>query len=134
MAKRFETNAVGMQHRLTMSTRRMMVGYLRKHERIDVMLVREPDNQHDENAIKVVIRDSPYKGMHVGYLPRTVSSVYAPALDEMVIQVVESWIWEVNPDEGTASLVIRFGRHGKVKRKRKPPATKPVKKKSRKGA
>jgi hypothetical protein len=134
MPKRFETNVVGMQHRLTMSTRRLMVGYLRKCDRIGVMLIREPDNNADENAIKVVIRDTPYKGMHIGYLPKTVASVYAPALDEMLIQVIDSWVWEVNPDEGTASLVIRFGKHGKVKPKRKTPVSKPVKKKSRKGA
>lgn len=108
MARKFETTVVGMQHRITPSTRRMLRARIEKSGPLEVLLIREHDNVHDENAIKVVMRKGAYKGMHVGYLSRQVVSEYAPALDELRIRITRAHITAVNVDDGTASLLIQF--------------------------
>lgn len=44
---------------------------------IDIKLVREPDNQYDANAIKVMA-----DGLHVGYIPALVAQSMAKQLDQ----------------------------------------------------
>jgi hypothetical protein len=115
--KTLSVTCVGMQHRLTMSTRRMLKSHIEKNGPIEVLLIREHDNIHDENAIKVQIRKGPYKGMHVGYLTRSVAALYAPALDEMKVRVRESTMTDVSPDTGEAGLHIVVGKKsGSTKR------------------
>jgi hypothetical protein len=135
MAKKFETEVVGLQYRLTASTRRLIRAHIRVNGPIECLLIREPDNTHDPNAIKVKLRSSPYKGMHIGYLPRAVSSVYANALDEMAIHVESANIMDVDPEEAIAPIVIWFTKtKPRVKSGSTSGSTKPKKKKSAKGA
>lgn len=130
MSKRFQTTVVGMQYRVSMSARRMIRSWVTEHGTMDVYLAREPDNPKDENAIKVVAREKPYRGIHLGYVPRAVSEIYATALDNLKVRIIDSYITAVQPEEGTATL------HLEVKRVRgvKTSATKPKKKKSAKRA
>ncbi len=46
---------------------------------IVAVLVREPDNRYDSNAVKVVVN-----GYHVGYLGRADAAAYAPLLDRLL--------------------------------------------------
>ena len=39
-------------------------------------LVRQPDNKHDRNAIRVV-----YQGTHLGFIPKEISKYLAPRID-----------------------------------------------------
>lgn len=119
--KKLTTTCVGMQHRLTPSTRRMMKSRIEKDGPIEVLLIREPDNQHDENAVKVQVRKGAYKGLHIAYLMRNVASVYAPALDNLQVHIVSSYLTDVNPDDGTGTVEIkvRKGAQSDFKKSRK---------------
>lgn len=112
MPKTFDAEAVGLNYRLTRSTMRLMKSRIQQQGSIQVMLVREHDNPSDENAVKVVIRDAPYRGMHIGYLRRAVASVYGPALDKGKRIIREAYVTDIDPDEGTAaiSIVLAKGR------------------------
>ena len=46
---------------------------------IVAVLVREPDNRYDPNAVKVLVN-----GYHVGYLGRADAEAYAPLLDRLL--------------------------------------------------
>jgi hypothetical protein len=48
-----------------------------RHE-TEARLVREPDNPHDANAVRVEIA-----GAKVGYLPRALAEAWSPRMDEL---------------------------------------------------
>jgi hypothetical protein len=104
--RKLEFTVVGMQHRVTMSTRRMMIDHLPFHVRID----REPDNVHDENAIRVIVDDAdiPYNGIHLGYLPRIVAAVISPAMVERRMRITDAWITDLKPEDGTGEMLLSF--------------------------
>lgn len=64
---------VGNQHRPLEAQERYH--QLEKDEALD--LVREPDNEYDENAIAVYS-----DGIKIGYIPRTMNADLAEAMDE----------------------------------------------------
>jgi hypothetical protein len=104
--KEVELTVVGLRYRVTDSTRRMM----REHLPFPAALVREPDNEHDDNALKVVVTEyfnHPYKDFHIGYVPRGVASVWAPALDSGKLTIAEAWITGIDVEEGTAKLLVK---------------------------
>lgn len=117
--QKLEIVVVGLQHRLTPSTRRLLADATREKV-IEAMIEREPENAYDENAIKVVISGSPYKGMHIGYIPRGVAAIMAPAIDQGSIDIstAKGSIVEVEPMDGTATMLLEF--KGAVRMKHKP--------------
>lgn len=66
---------------------------------IPVLLQREPDNQMDPNAVKVLVNRE-----HVGYLPREVAEHVSPRLipveDVDALAVATGNLWYVQRDEG----------------------------------
>jgi hypothetical protein len=111
--KSVELTLAGMQHRVTTSTRRMIASKL-KGGPIVCKVEREPNNVHDENAIKVIIAESPYKGMHIGYVPRGVAAKYAEAMDNDVIRDVRVWLVDLEPVSADAQLLMKFRRRLKT--------------------
>lgn len=110
---RLELTIVGMQHRLTRSSLRVM----RDRLPLNARLVREKKNEHDENAIMVVANEEPWT-MHVGYLTRQVAAELAPRLDSRKLQIVSVLITEVVPHEGTGTVLVKTKRKsGSTKRK-----------------
>jgi HIRAN domain len=107
MAKEITLSVVGIQYRVTLPTRQEMNGLTP----FKVRLEREPENQHDENAIKVVIDDKTMKrnGMHIGYLSRQVAATWADALDEGILEIEEAWLTRM-PDEGPADMWLKFSK------------------------
>jgi HIRAN domain len=99
---------VGMAHRLTMSTRRMLRDHVDEAP-VTCTLVRESDNFMDKNAIMVMVADqeSPYHGMHIGYLMKEVAAWLAPQLDEEEIIPVKTLLLKVHPDNGTGDLNVK---------------------------
>ena len=127
MAKSIMLRVVGMQHRITPSTRRMISKRCDEDGAIPVRLIREADNTHDENAIKVVIADSPYKGMHIGYVPRNIAAEYAPLIDGLKLMILHAELFAVDVENGEGTMTVVFKKRGKS-------PGKPRKKKSAKKA
>lgn len=110
-----ELTVVGIQHRVTMSTRRMMIDHLP----ITVALVREPENAHDEDAIKVVVNEkgNPYNKLHIGYVKATEAAVWAEHLDWAIyceetetrpdFILVGAWLTELRPQDGEGTLLVK---------------------------
>jgi HIRAN domain len=77
-----------------------------------VDLEREPDNRHDENAIKVVIASdfklTRLRGKQLGYIRAKTAEQFAPWFDEGQIEVVKIWVTDINPATGDATLDCRF--------------------------
>lgn len=71
---KFKTKVVGV----TMENRQELIA---RHvqEGTEMLLVREPTNQYDKNAIKVVVKDN---NIQIGYLSRDVAEKFAPMLDK----------------------------------------------------
>lgn len=74
-------DVVGEGHRQA-ALRRVLAAEGRE---ISVMLLPEPDNAYDPNAVKVLalIGDSPVEPVHVGYLPREDAVVWSPRLSRL---------------------------------------------------
>jgi HIRAN domain len=72
---------------------------------IMVALIREPNNQHDENAISVHL-ETYRRGMHIGYVPRGVASVLAPLMDSGDLLVSSAWLTKVNPKAHEGELLV----------------------------
>jgi len=104
-----EFDMVGMQHRLTMSTRRMLRGHVAEAPVI-CMLEREPGNPADENALMVKVHDvdSPYDKMHIGYVPRKVAAEMSPRIDSGEIVVTVAYLVDVMPEDGEGGLQVRI--------------------------
>ena len=107
--RELEITVVGLQHRLTPSTRRLLETKLEEGT-ISALIEREPDNPADDNAIKVVISGTPYKGLHIGYIPRATAAIMAPAIDDgdIDISTAHGEITEVDAPNATATMLLYF--------------------------
>lgn len=112
-----ECPVVGLNYRVTASTRRLLAQKVTEGP-ISVTVQREPKNKHDENAIKVVISEGKFTGLHIGYIPRSTAAVMAPALDKREIDDVTGYLTDVADSEAT--MLLQFGKVKKDKRKTKP--------------
>jgi hypothetical protein len=122
VVKNREFECVGIQHRVTISTRRYMKVRVEGNP-TKMVLKREPDNPHDRNAIAVYMAedpDNPYKGVKVGYLRRKVSEVFAPLVDSGDLKFEAAMMTGLDELEGTGDLQVKF----KVKRVVKVPLDK----------
>ena len=73
-----------------------------------VSLVREPKNDHDPNAIMVVL-DELRPGMHIGYLTRGVAEKMAPVIDSGDVRILASTLTELD-GHGSGEVFISFAR------------------------
>lgn len=103
-----EIDVVGLQYRLTTSTRRYLAQKIDREGPVFCSLVREPENLQDENAIKVVIREGNYKDLHMGYIQRTVAATLAPIMDGGSIEDEMLSVIALDVDKGTAEAVLEF--------------------------
>jgi hypothetical protein len=106
-----EIPVVGIAHRVTLPTSKKIAAAVP----ISAKLIREPDNKHDENAIKIVLTEAPFKTMHLGYLPRGMAEKLAPRVDAGRIRFVDAAVIEVDPELGTGTVEVEYR---KVKRKK----------------
>jgi hypothetical protein len=103
---RLDLDVVGLQYRVTLST----LHKLSTHCPIPVVLEREPDNFHDENAIKVSIaKDADaFAGMELGYVRRQTAAVLSLAWDAGKLKLHEAQLTKINAVEGTGRMWVRF--------------------------
>ena len=103
MAKKVTLSVVGMDYRVTKPTRQKM----NEATPFKVRIEREPENDHDSNALKVVVADKTMQQdeMHIGYLSRLVASEWSPVIDKGKLKITEAWMTEV-PDEGDGQALL----------------------------
>lgn len=102
--KTMNVSVVGLNYRMTSTTQEQ----LQEHTPMLVELVREPENNHDENAIAVHLTRW-RKDMMIGYLPRDVAAKLAPLLDHGDVEITSVWLKDVVPG-GFGELLISFRR------------------------
>jgi hypothetical protein len=109
--KVMEFDVVGMKYHLTASSRKYLARYVEKirveQGGLKVELRREPENQHDENAIAVWVAPEnkiELKGMMLGYVPRQVAEVLAPKLDASEISFRAVRLTDIDAEEGNGQL------------------------------
>jgi HIRAN domain. len=104
--KEIEITVVGMQYRVTVSSRVMLADHLP----FPVELEREPENREDENAIKVVAVkyfSHTFNDFHIGYVPRGVALAWASAMDTGKLTIAEAWVTGIDVDAGTATMLVK---------------------------
>lgn len=97
--RELDFTVVGLSYRVTPAKLEKLAG----ETPLMAALVREPTNSHDENAVKVVITEKPYRDFHIGYLSRVVAAEIAPLLDAGM-KVEEAWLVEVDLVASTGEL------------------------------
>jgi hypothetical protein len=113
--RKIELVVVGMQYRVTMETRKLFSARLPMRARVE----REPDNNNDPNAIKVVLNVEPYTGFHIGYLRRQIASDLAPLLDSGIIKAKKAVLTEIDRSAGEGTVVVTIEGRAKALHKRK---------------
>lgn len=108
VSRKLSVSVVGLQHRVTMTTRRMMAARISDGGPMEVKLEREPDNHVDPNAIRVIVTGGPYSKLHIGYVPRRVAEILAPALDKKQAELGMCLLTGVTPEDGEGELLIRL--------------------------
>lgn len=94
-----ELELVGMNFR----TKKEVRQHLKSQLSFAVKIEREADNEHDENAIKVL------KGsFHLGYIKRETAAILAPRLDSGSLRFKSGLCTEIDVDRGTAVCILRL--------------------------
>jgi len=106
--RKLTISVVGMQHRMLPETRRIVAARVKEIGPVEVELIREPENPHDPNAIKVIIDAGPYKNMHIGYVPRRVAEILAPKIDKQEVEWGMCLLMEVMPEDGEGEILLRL--------------------------
>lgn len=92
----------GLRYRVTAETMRIMSDVIPLAARLE----REEGNQFDENAVKVILMDKPWKDFHLGYLARSVAAEIAPMLDNSTLEIKAVSVVSIDPDEGEGEILI----------------------------
>jgi len=106
-----ELEVVGMSYRLTTDTLRE----LSHKPPMNVILEREPNNPHDEYAIKVLLGDKRKTARHIGYVARQTAKVLAPRMDKGRFPFTEILLTDVDPSTGRGQILLRKGPRAKGK-------------------
>lgn len=125
MAERtFSTDltVVGLSFRWSKDGRRI----LKQACPFPVSLEREPENEHDENAIKVnVAMHRPIKklyGRHLGYLRANIAAKLAPVIDDGSVKPVKLWVTGIDLENSTAALEATFSDSRPAKKRKRKSA------------
>lgn len=102
--KILETSVVGIEHRVTHLTQQKLA----ELAPFPVKLKREPRNQHDRNAVKVIVHGGEFDGLHIGYVPRGVASTLSPKMRARKVVVKSAKVTDFTAGFGDADLKIRY--------------------------
>jgi len=101
--KTMQFSVAGMAYHVTPA----IIERLKDEVPIPCRFQREPENQHDENAIQIHL-DRWRPGLMIGYVPRDVAAKLAPLLDFGTIQISSVFLVKVHPSTSGGDLVIGF--------------------------
>ena len=84
--KTFQTKVAGVAHGKRQSYLKRLAKIEDSFEYPEILLVREPDNKHDKNAIKVILHEynektDKEKELHIGYIAAHVAASLAENID-----------------------------------------------------
>src|SRR4051794_26498627 len=99
--RRLEFHVAGIRHRLDVSS----LALLGESLPIKAMLIREPENPADPNAIKVVVKRG---HIHMGYVPAGIAVALAPRLDAGKTEVVSCKVIDIDSDYMAATAVVKL--------------------------
>lgn len=102
-ARHFEVTVKGVSFRVTPSTMRR----ISKECPLPVRFQREPDNNHDPNAIKVILVNEPWKDFHIGYVARQTAAMLAPGMDAGTFRPVETWLMFLHPEKSEGGVLVK---------------------------
>lgn len=116
-----EMPLMGLSHRVTKSTQHLLEKLV-VTQPIPIRVEREPENRHDDNAIKVVIAEGKFKDMHIGYVPKATAAILASAMDDGSVTDAHGYITDL--EEPTMLLQFKAAvktrsSGGKAKAKKK---------------
>lgn len=86
MKQRIQFNTAGV----TFENRQGLLAHIRNKPDVQITLFREPTNQFDPNAIKV-LGSTGTKKFHLGYVPRELAADLAPKMDNRSYIKVENF-------------------------------------------
>lgn len=95
-------DVVGLDWRVGKSEQERLAELV-KEQPLDCVMEREPDNAHDENAVKILLGRN-----HIGYLRRSTAKVLAQGFDNGTLKVKSCVLAEVNVEHGWGRLKVRF--------------------------
>lgn len=99
--RNLDLTVVGLSYRVTPAKMEEIAG----ETPLKAKLVREPENNHDSNAVAVYLTEKPYN-FHLGYLSREVAKEIAPRLDKGM-EVEEAWLLSVDLVESKGQLSVK---------------------------
>jgi HIRAN domain len=104
-------DVIGLKFRWTRSARRALGDMIAKRGSITgVRLIREPNNEYDENAIAVYLPERLQEGRQLGSIRREAAEVLAPKLDGGHTTVVTATLLDLDADDdyNSGELLIKF--------------------------
>lgn len=101
-----EFDVVGIGYRVTPATQEEM----QKLEPLTAEIVRDEDNEQDENALKVVITEKPWEGFHIGFLRRQVAAEFAPLIDAGKLTLTHVLVSDFDLKAGKATAFLKVKR------------------------
>jgi hypothetical protein len=121
-AKSFTFDVVGLNHRVHRGKQEILA-YVVRNMPLDCRLQREPDNEHDPNAVMVYIDDERLEAyfrvavVHIGYIRRGTAAVIASGLDAGRLEVRRCRLFSVYPERGEGKIRVAFLKTPVLKRK-----------------
>jgi hypothetical protein len=96
-------DVVGVNHHLKKEDQEKLAQLVPLH----AVLERQPENPHDENAIKVMVVDDRLRQRYfVGYLRRQVAAVLAGGLDNGTRKVQQARLEKLDPERGMGEIFV----------------------------
>ena len=96
-----ELDVVGLGFRVKKDAREALARIIDKEGSIQgIQFEREPDNKHDDMAIKVLLPERMQDGLHIGYMRASAAARLAPLLDAGSIEFVQAALTSLDAEDG----------------------------------
>lgn len=100
---------MGIEYRLSPSSWRLIASAAEENP-LQAFLEREPSNSQDPNAIRIVLDEEPWTGLHIGYVPREYAAGLAGKLDKRMVYIDSARLVNADPENPQAKLELRLGK------------------------
>jgi len=103
-------DVVGLDHRVTRASQKKLAQLVKDHREVECSLKRDPENEYDENAVKVYVDDPNFraKKVHIGYLRRGTAKVLASGMDAERLTVRHCYLIYIDVEHGWGRVRVSF--------------------------